>query len=179
MNTKIVVLLVVVLVAVSVTEARRRRNKANKDQDRCRYKRDRSAGRPECIKGTMTLTLQLKSGPADCEPTLTKTKRCRNKDCKYDVVSSVCNQETNRMVKTMQLKEGGDETKCEKTITVEKRRCKNKGDKAAKKAARKERKKLSKAEKKAARKAARAERKGRKHNRREGTTPAMIEEPTA
>lgn len=31
------------------------------------------------------------------------------------------------MVKVMQLKEGGDETKCEKTITVEKKKCKNKG----------------------------------------------------
>lgn len=48
-------------------------------------------------------------------------------ECKYDVVSSECNQATNRMTKVMQLKEGGDETKCEKTITMEKRRCKNKG----------------------------------------------------
>jgi hypothetical protein len=31
------------------------------------------------------------------------------------------------MVKTLQLKKGGDETKCEKTITIEKRRCKNNG----------------------------------------------------
>ncbi|XP_061176388.1 uncharacterized protein LOC133185287 [Saccostrea echinata] len=179
MNTKIVVLLVVVLLAVSLTEARRRKNKGNKNQDRCRYKRDKSAGRPECIKGYMTLTLQLKSGPADCAPTLTKTKRCRNRDCKYDVISSVCNQETNKMVKTLQLKEGGDETKCEKTITVEKRRCKNKADKAARKAARKEKNKLKKAERKAARKAAKAEKKARKHNRREGTTTAVIQEPTA
>uniref|UniRef100_A0A8W8J195 Pleiotrophin/Midkine C-terminal domain-containing protein n=1 Tax=Magallana gigas TaxID=29159 RepID=A0A8W8J195_MAGGI len=124
-----------------------RKNKGNK-ADRCIYKRDRSLGKPECIKGVMTFTLQLKSGPSNCTATVTKTKRCRNKECKYDVVSSECNQATNRMTKVMQLKEGGDETKCEKTITMEKRKCRNKADKAAKKACPKRKKQSQKSQQK-------------------------------
>lgn len=48
-------------------------------------------------------------------------------ECKYDVISNECNTETNKMVKVMRLQEGLDETKCEKEITMEKRKCKNKG----------------------------------------------------
>ncbi|XP_048766135.2 midkine-A-like isoform X1 [Ostrea edulis] len=180
MNNKIVVVLVVVLLAVSLTEARRRKNKANRNPDRCIYKRDKSAGKPECIKGSMNFTMKLKSGAANCTETMTKVKNCRNKDCKYKVVSMECNQVTNKMVKTMQLKEGGDETKCEKTITVEKRRCKNNADKAAKKAARKEKNKARKAARKAARKSAKGARRARKHNKgmKEGSA-ATLQEPTA
>lgn len=172
MQSKILLVLVVVLLAASITEAgRKRKNKGNK-ADRCIYKRDRSLGKPECIKGVMTFTLQLKSGPSNCTATVTKTKRCRNKECKYDVVSSECNQATNRMTKVMQLKEGGDETKCEKTITMEKRKCKNKADKAAKKAARRERNKARKANKKS--------RKNKKNrNGAEAGTGASLQEPTA
>nr|XP_011451176.2 uncharacterized protein LOC105344949 [Crassostrea gigas] len=148
MQSKILLVLVVVLLAASITEAgRKRKNKGNK-ADRCIYKRDRSLGKPECIKGVMTFTLQLKSGPSNCTATVTKTKRCRNKECKYDVVSSECNQATNRMTKVMQLKEGGDETKCEKTITMEKRKCRNKADKAAKKACPKRKKQSQKSQQK-------------------------------
>ncbi|XP_048766137.2 uncharacterized protein LOC125673565 isoform X2 [Ostrea edulis] len=79
MNNKIVVVLVVVLLAVSLTEARRRKNKANRNPDRCIYKRDKSAGKPECIKGSMNFTMKLKSGAANCTETMTKVKNCRNK----------------------------------------------------------------------------------------------------
>lgn len=47
--------------------------------DRCIYKRDKSAGKPECIKGSMTFTMKLKSGAANCTETMTKVKNCRNK----------------------------------------------------------------------------------------------------
>uniref|UniRef100_K1RJS5 Pleiotrophin/Midkine C-terminal domain-containing protein n=1 Tax=Magallana gigas TaxID=29159 RepID=K1RJS5_MAGGI len=151
MQSKILLVLVVVLLAASITEAgRKRKNKGNK-ADRCIYKRDRSLGKPECIKGVMTFTLQLKSGPSNCTATVTKTKRCRNKECKYDVVSSECNQATNRMTKVMQLKEA---------------------DKAAKKAARRERNKARKANKKS--------RKNKKNrNGAEAGTGASLQEPTA
>lgn len=76
------------------------------------------------------------------------------------------------MVKVMQLKEGGDETKCEKTITVEKKKCKSKADKAAKKAARRERNKARKASKKS--------RKNRQNqDGAEAGTGASLQEPTA
>lgn len=174
MQNKILLVLVVVLLAASISEARKRKNKGNR-ADRCIYKRDKSLGKPECIKGNMTFTLQLKSGPDNCTATLEKTKRCRNKECKYDVISNECNTETNKMVKVMRLQEGLDETKCEKEITVEKRKCKNKADKAAKKAARRERNKARKASKKSSKKS-------RKHRKNKGATEgsdAALLEPTA